>query len=368
LPRAHAFAFAFVSSILIATAGCGAIDNSPEVAAISSELSALDLDGIPSPAKRIIPTSAEHLYFSTPSTAYVSDEEPYGLRYFTANPGVEFEVSAFEDDGYGQHVPGQRVDFKLQRAVETSNGWQWQVVARGRHVRRSGASSVKYKPGKRSGQGLYLVTAVASSHPASLSINVDCGGQGCATAHQPGEICGGFATTVNKCDDGLFCNYEPGQGMCGYADATGKCAVRPALCNHIYVPVCGCDGKTYGNACSAHAAGVGLLHEGVCDVSVDGQWSTRTSNGGGLEYTLAADGTFVAIERPACAYVQPVCRRKITPAPGTFVVSGDTVTLTYGDSPAHAAGSTTLMFSSEDGADHLVGDDFGQSIDLVRAP
>jgi hypothetical protein len=139
------------------------------------------------------------------------------------------------------------------------------------------------------------------------------------------------------------------------------------MCTEIYLPVCGCDGKTYGNACSARSAGIGLLHNGPCDVAADGQWSTRTSDGGGLEYTLSPDASFTAVHHPACVYAKPACQVKLAPALGTWSVSGATVTLTYTKSLAHEAGSVTLSFSSDDGTDHLSGDDFGQSVELVRA-
>ncbi len=35
-------------------------------------------------------------------------------------------------------------------------------------------------------------------------------------------------------------------------------------CDLSYVPVCGCDGQTYGNACAAHVACQGVLSEGEC--------------------------------------------------------------------------------------------------------
>ncbi len=37
------------------------------------------------------------------------------------------------------------------------------------------------------------------------------------------------------------------------------------VCTMYYVPVCGCDEKTYSNACVAGAAGVLTLTDGACD-------------------------------------------------------------------------------------------------------
>ena len=100
-------------------------------------------------------------------------------------------------------------------------------------------------------------TVVIDCAPGYVAIDTD--GDGCNDACEP-LVC----DDDGDCGvDWLYCAKEA-------CDGKGHCATMPTVCPLAFIPVCGCDGQTYDNACAAAAAGVNVAHDGACTLPCDG--------------------------------------------------------------------------------------------------
>jgi hypothetical protein len=106
--------------------------------------------------------------------------------------------------------------------------------------------------------------AAGETFPAADGCNdCTCSEDGSVACTERGcKQCGGWLGPT--CDAGSeYCDFTL-EDICGFADASGVCKVKPQICTDDWQPVCGCDGKTYSNACLANSSGTGVQLEAEC--------------------------------------------------------------------------------------------------------
>ena len=134
----------------------------------------------------------------------------------------------------------------------------------------------------------------------------------CPNEHR---TCGGLLGL--RCAEGEYCDFAP-EAQCGRADATGTCAPKPEFCTREFRPVCGCDGVTYPNPCSAAAAGVSVESEGACPSTGEicgGLLGIGCPEGQYCDFA-AGDGCDVADGQGVCTDQPEICTEQFDPVCG----------------------------------------------------
>ena len=85
---------------------------------------------------------------------------------------------------------------------------------------------------------------------------------GATDAGTVGKRCGSIVGI--SCSVGEWCEFPA--DMCQVSDNVGACEAVPTMCTRQYLPVCGCDNRTYGNDCERRAAKVQKRSSGACSV------------------------------------------------------------------------------------------------------
>ncbi|WP_437810957.1 Kazal-type serine protease inhibitor family protein [Sorangium sp. So ce1078] len=233
--------------LAVTLAGCTASSGDAEVAE-------LEETGAVEGALRLSDVAVVPVYFDHENRFTVDRERPIYAQ-LTSHPGRTITLDL-------QPITGGRtaaVDFRLH---EVTGDGRLRPVPRVRGTRGQAVATWESR-----GTGSYVVQIVSPRALVEVELRLSCGADVCSPLAQPGDMCAGIAGI--RCAEGLYCDFAP-EANCGAYDRSGTCEFVPEACREDYDPVCGCDGRTYGNDCVAATAGVSVRSLGECGPTVVG--------------------------------------------------------------------------------------------------